>query len=673
MQTNQSVQLLQQYFGFNDFRQGQQQVVETILAGQSSAAIFPTGSGKSLCYQLPAIALPNLTLVISPLLALMQDQLQFLLQKGIPAATIDSMQTKEQSQQVMRDVRAGKTKILMISVERLNNERFRQFLKQIPISLLVVDEAHCISEWGHNFRPDYLKLPLFQRQFDIPQVLLLTATATSAVINDMGVKFAIDKQNIITTGFYRENLNLYVKGIESEEKQLYLQKWLGKRSGQSGIVYVTLQQTAEAVALQLKQAGLNAVAYHAGMDSDLRKSIQHGFMDSKIDIIVATIAFGMGIDKSDIRFVVHYELPKSTENYAQEIGRAGRDGLRSECLLLANLDNLNVLENFVYGDTPDVAAIAYVLKQIQNSTQKSMQSQANHNNSFQQDGQWEVILNSLSSSANIKVLTLKTLLVYLELAKVIEPAFSYFAQYKFKLLVAENELVNRFKGERQEFVKALLSSSDKARTWYSVNFERLATVYGNNDNPSANRSRAVAAIDYFAEQELIELQSKQITEVFQVNSGHQAFTDESQLLLLAQKLFAKFEQKETNEIARISRLIELFTKNECIAKQLSHYFSDTDMNQNCGHCSVCMQGPAVLPTSKELSPLTGVDFTAYTKEIHTLLADKSTAVLIARFLCGLTTPIFTKVKARKVFGFAALEQYRFADVLDWVEQRIKNQ
>ena len=406
-----SKELLLKHFGFTDFRPGQDEVVKAILSGRSAAAIFPTGSGKSLCYQLPAIALPALTLVVSPLLALMQDQLDFLNKKGISAASIDSTQTRDEANEVMSGVREGRIKILMVSVERLNNERFRQFLGQVSISLLVVDEAHCISEWGHNFRPDYLKLPQYRRDFNIQQTLLLTATATPKVIEDMGRKFGIDQSDITMTGFYRPNLNLAVQGVTSTQKITILNQWIQSRVNQAGIVYVTLQKTAETLAEELRKYNIPAQAYHAGMDSERRQTIQQRFMASEKGVIVATIAFGMGIDKSNIRFVVHYDLPKSIENYAQEIGRAGRDGKSADCLVLANRDNLNVLENFVYADTPELQAIDYVLNDIvKNGT----------------NGQWELVLNSLSSQSNIRQLSLKTLLVYLELLGIIKPIYSYY-------------------------------------------------------------------------------------------------------------------------------------------------------------------------------------------------------------------------------------------------------
>ncbi|GIU48035.1 ATP-dependent DNA helicase RecQ [Shewanella sairae] len=640
-----AVALLQQYFGFNQFRAGQDEVVANVLNGHSAAAIFPTGSGKSLCYQLPALALPHLTLVVSPLLALMDDQLQFLKSKGIPSASIDSTQTNEQSSAVIQGVTDGHIKILMISVERLNNERFRRFISSVPISMLVIDEAHCISEWGHNFRPDYLKLPAYQRQLNIPQVLLLTATATPKVIEDMGSKFGIDKQCITLTGFYRANLNLQAVGINTVDKMHYLKQWLSQRAEQSGIVYVTLQQTAETVAKALANSGFNATAYHAGMDSDKRKNIQTRFMAGEIPIIVATIAFGMGIDKSDIRFVAHYDLPKSIENYAQEIGRAGRDGLSSDCLVLANRDNLNVLENFVYGDTPEASAIEHVLKEI--------------NQAAEEGGQWELMLTPLSNASNIRALSLKTLLVYLEMLRVIKPKYSYFADYRFKLLCPLERLLAKFDPERQGFITEVINSSDKAKIWYSANFNQLEQTLPNS------RDRAIKALDYLHQKQLIELESKQLTQVFDVYGANINDT-------LATRLFERFSLKEASEIERINQLVDFFDSESCLSLQLAQYFAGERLTTPCGHCSVCLGNISHLPAALPLTPLAEFDFHSLCHEAVTKLATKASAVLISRFLCGLTTPIFTKLKMRQLAGFSKFEQYRFTDVLAWVQQNHTN-
>lgn len=630
--------LLQQYFGFSTFRAGQAPVIEALLNGQSAAAIFPTGSGKSLCYQLPALQLPHLTVVVSPLLALIQDQLDFLRSKGIAAASIQSMQSAAESSAVFKAVAEGQIKILFISVERLNSERFRQFLKQVPISLLVVDEAHCISEWGHNFRPDYLKLASYRQEFNIKQVLLLTATATTKVIEDMASKFAIEKENITVTGSYRSNLNLGVIGSTEVDKFNHLVPWLRQRTQSAGIIYVTLQQTAERVAASLSSAGIQAQAYHAGMNSEQRTSIQQRFMSGELPLIVATIAFGMGIDKSDIRFVVHYDLPKSIENYAQEIGRAGRDGSASDCLVLANRDNLNVLENFVYSDTPEESAIAYIINEISST-----------------NGQWEVLMNSLSSQSNIRLLALKTLLVYLELEGVLQPAYSYYAEYKYKLLEPEEQLLQRFNGERYQFVQAILATSDRARTWATVNFDKLQNIY-----PS-DRSRVITALDYLDQQGLMELQTKQMTNVYQV-------FPEAISAALIPNLAQRFSDKEHSEITRIHFLLDFFASDRCLNWQLADYFSDSNLQQACGHCSVCAGQQTRFPETVGLKPLAEFDQAQLTAAIREKLGRQASDRLLARFLCGLTTPIFTRLKVRQLSGFAMLEKYRFADVLTWISQ-----
>ncbi|MGR5131374.1 RecQ family ATP-dependent DNA helicase [Vibrio alfacsensis] len=637
MQSGLLQQTLQSVFGFDCLRAGQQPVIEAVMNGYSAAAIFPTGSGKSLCYQLPATQLPNLTLVISPLLALMKDQLTFLQSKGIAAASIDSSQSREDAQQVMAGVKNGQIKILMISVERLKNERFREFIRQIPISLMVVDEAHCISEWGHNFRPDYLKLPQYQRELNIPQTLLLTATATPAVIEDMQSKFNIAGENITVTGFYRSNLDISVVPCEEENKQTQLNDIVAGAPKQPTIVYVTQQQTAEQVASSLIRLGTNAHAYHAGMKSDIREKIQQQFMDSQIDCIVATIAFGMGVDKSNIRRVIHFDLPKSIENYAQEIGRAGRDGQRSECILLGNTSGLTVLENFIYGDTPEPSSIDYVLEQIRENTP-----------------QWEVMALRLSRDSNIRQLPLKTLLVYLELANVIKAKYSYFAEYRFKFLQDKQFILNQFQGERRQFVEAIFACSTKAKVWCQVDLEALWMNY------QSERARVVAALDYFHQNGWIELESKQLTDVYSVLPATQ--NQEA----LSQHLVELFQSKERKDIERIHTMLNLFQSSDCLSHQLAHYFADHNAPTQCGHCSVCRGKIATFPHPQHEQP----EFThlsAWVDEFVQLSPTVISNTAVARFLCGISTPIITQLKASKLRGYGALANVSFEQVLNQVE------
>ena len=638
---------LQQVFGYPQFRFGQEETVSAVLAGRSAAAIFPTGSGKSLCYQLSAVLLPHLTLVVSPLLALMQDQLGFLQRHGISAGSIDSAQSRDDANDVMARARSGELKILMISVERLKNERFRHFLHSVQISLLVVDEAHCISEWGHNFRPDYLKLPDYQRQFNIPQALLLTATATPKVIADMQAKFAIAPGDVVTTGFYRPNLNLLVEPVSGQDKRRRLVDWMTERANQPSIVYVTLQKTAEQIAEHLNRNGIQAEAYHAGLPHDKREGIQRRFMGGRSNCIVATIAFGMGIDKSDIRNVVHFDLPKSIENYSQEIGRAGRDGQSSDCLVLANRDSLNVLENFVYGDTPEQEGIRRVLEELL---------------AARSEGQWEFLLRSLSDHSNIRELPLKTLLVQLELKGVIAPRYAFYAEYRFKYLIEPDALLARFSGERQQFVAAIIQVCKRAKTWATVDFDALYQQH------NAERSRVVKALDYFQEQGLIELESKQMTEVYSLLD-----TDFDPQVLSAE-LYTGFKQHEVTEVARIHAMLDLFATEYCLGQRLAQYFGDENAPQRCGHCSVCHGRVAHLPPPPSLPPLVDKNFMGLCGDFihrhHEYSGRLPDAERLTRFLGGISVPLFTKLKARGIPGFAALEDYPYAEVRDWAHGQL---
>lgn len=630
------IQSLEQHFGFSQFRTGQQQTIEQLLNGQSSLAIFPTGSGKSLCYQLTALHLPNLTLVVSPLLALMKDQISFLNSKGIYAASLDSSQDQMQSSTVMNDVRNGKIKVLMVSVERFKNERFREFISQVALSMLVVDEAHCISEWGHNFRPDYLKLPRYREELNIPLVLLLTATATKKVKRDMAERFAISPECIVQTGFYRANLDLSVLSVKTADKNTELTNIVRAQNG-PGIVYVTLQQSAEQVANVLSAQGVHAVAYHAGLEDTLRWQIQDDFMAGKINVVVATIAFGMGVDKSDIRFVIHYDLPKSIENYSQEIGRAGRDGNPSNCYTLANLDGLNTVENFVYGDTPELSGIEYVINDIRQSHQ-----------------QWEMQEYSLSSESNIRQLALKTLLVQLEMQGAITPQYAYYADFKYKFLVDKNELLSQFDEQRQAFLTQIFSHTDFKKIWGTLNFDSLTQA------AQVDRKRVVAALDYLAEKNLITLETKRITQVYKVHS--EVINNPE----LAQQLHDYFSDKEQAEIKRIAALVRFFELQSCLSYNLARYFDDQNAPEHCGHCSVCRGHAVKLEYSIEPAYIDEQLIYQKVDEFLAHMADKGNHNVgietQCRFLAGMSVPLFARNKVRQLSGFALCEQMRYSDI-----------
>jgi ATP-dependent DNA helicase RecQ len=329
------LRVLKEIFGFDSFRPGQEEVIRAVLEGRDTLAVMPTGGGKSLCYQVPALMQESLTVIVSPLISLMKDQVDSLLQSSVSdAATLHSGLSPEERWEVERRVRTGEVKMLYVAPERLRSLEFVLALRRAGVGLFVVDEAHCISEWGHNFRPDYLFLPRAVRDLGNPPVLALTATATPRVRKDILASLKMRSPEVVVTSFNRPNLNYRV--IPAKEKKHKLPRILDviRASPPPGIVYATTRKECEELAAGLRRFGVDAAAYHAGMGSVERTSIQERFMTDELAVVVATIAFGMGVDKPNVRFVVHSSVPGSLPAYIQESGRAGRDGEGSECVVL---------------------------------------------------------------------------------------------------------------------------------------------------------------------------------------------------------------------------------------------------------------------------------------------------------------------------------------------------
>ena len=329
------LKVLKEIFGFDSFRPGQEEVIRAVLEGRDTLAVMPTGGGKSLCYQVPALMQESLTVIVSPLISLMKDQVDSLLQSSVfDAATLHSGLSPEERWEVERRVRTGEVKMLYVAPERLRSLEFVLALRRAGVGLFVVDEAHCISEWGHNFRPDYLFLPRAVRDLGNPPVLALTATATPRVRQDILLSLKMRSPEVVVTSFNRPNLTYRV--IPAKEKKYKLPRILDviRASPPPGIVYATTRKECEELAGGLRRSGVDAAAYHAGMSSADRANIQERFMTDELGVVVATVAFGMGVDKPNVRFVIHSSVPGSLPAYIQESGRAGRDGERSECVVL---------------------------------------------------------------------------------------------------------------------------------------------------------------------------------------------------------------------------------------------------------------------------------------------------------------------------------------------------
>ena len=349
-------QALRTYFGFDELRPGQDEVVQAIMAGRDAMGIMPTGGGKSLCYQLPALCRPGLTVVVSPLIALMKDQVDALQARGIPAAAINSSLGAEEYRQVMQALRYGELKIVYVAPERFAQEGFMTLLRGLQISLLAVDEAHCLSQWGHDFRPDYLRLGRVREALGYPQTVALTATATAHVREDILATLQLKEPAVVISGFARDNLDFAITHCESrkakfERIQQVVSRW------KTGIIYCSTRKNVMLVFEELSSRHVNVVAYHAGMTDEEREFSQNAFVSGRADVVVATNAFGMGIDRPDVRFVVHFEIPGSVEAFYQEAGRAGRDGNPSACELLFNHADLKTQEFFFEGSNPPINLI----------------------------------------------------------------------------------------------------------------------------------------------------------------------------------------------------------------------------------------------------------------------------------------------------------------------------
>ena len=371
-----AVTSLREHVGFDNFREGQREVIESVLAGKDVVVVMPTGSGKSLCYQLPAMILDGVTLVVSPLIALMKDQVDALRARGLPATFVNSSIPEAEQRARIESLRRREHKLVYIAPERFRSSRFNAALRSIPISLFAVDEAHCVSTWGHDFRPDYLRLRHVINSLGNIRTLALTATATPYVRSDIIQQLGLEKPQTFVSGFDRPNLRIEVMHTEKEREKITRIKRLARSHDGSGIVYASTRKAVEQVGRELKKAGLSVSTYHAGMSDGIRVRAQEDFMSGNTQMIVATHAFGMGIDKRDIRFVAHYQMPGSIEAYYQEIGRAGRDGLPSTCVLLFNYADKNTHDFFIEGSYPDLALVKSVysallrtdLKQIHLST-----------------------------------------------------------------------------------------------------------------------------------------------------------------------------------------------------------------------------------------------------------------------------------------------------------------
>lgn len=632
--------ILSEVFGFETFKTGQREVVDLLLQDRSALAIFPTGGGKSLCYQLPALMFDGMTIVVSPLIALMKDQIDVLASRGIRAARLDSSLSADETRAVWNNLWRGDLKLLYVAPERFNSERFLQRMRQTRISLMVIDEAHCISEWGHNFRPDYLKLARVSRELGAQRVLALTATATPAVADDILDAFGMDKSACVNIGFHRPNLMMSSTPCTLKERKRVLADRIVERPRGAAIVYVTLQRTAEDVASYLCSHDLPARAYHAGLETDERNEIQDWFMQSEDGIVVATIAFGMGIDKANIRYVYHYNLPKSLEHYMQETGRAGRDGKPSRCDMLVCPNDVPTLENFSYGDTPTLEGITGVVQELLSAGDTLAVSE-----------------HVLSRTFDIRPVVVSTLLAYLEMEKVLVSTGPYYDEYRFQPQRPSEQILEAFDPDRVRFLKRLFSIATKRGEGYVLDMSSAAKTLGEP------RERLVAAMNYLEERGDLTLK------VGGLLRGYRRGPAITSTAALADLLHARFQRSEQRDVARIQQVIGLATLGTCSVRHVLEYFGEV-LKHDCGHCDRCVgKARPILPphVRPRVTP-------AHRNTIATVIAEAHEALRtprqLARFFCGLTSPATTHARLTRDKRFGELAHLPFQVVLDLAEQSL---
>jgi ATP-dependent DNA helicase RecQ len=569
---------LREHFGFEDFREGQREVISAILEGHDTVVVMPTGGGKSLCYQLPALMKPGATVVVSPLIALMKDQVDALAARNLPATFINSSITFEEQKARIQGVRRGLYKLVYVAPERFRSAHFVETLRSIDISLFAVDEAHCISQWGHDFRPDYIRLRQSIEEIGRPQVAALTATATPYVRSDIIEQLNLREPRAFVSGFDRPNLSITVVHTQKEREKInHIRALASSHANGSGIIYTSTRKAVEQVTNRLLGAGLNVIGYHAGMDEAARTRAQEDFMAGRAQMIVATNAFGMGIDKPDIRFVAHYQMPGSIEAYYQEIGRAGRDGLPSDCVLLFNYADKRTQDYFIEGSYPPPETVAKVYQALVATNQKRI----------------ELSVSEIAARAGIRnEMAVQSALVILEKAGHIERGAS-----------GENRAALRLQMKPQDARASVGGRETQARQ----------VLYGLLGGYDLNE-RADIELDVTEFAENIGLEVAAVRRALSQLSASGVLSynpaRRTRGVLMLDERPASSLRIRPHEVARraaleqrkLREMISFCYTESCYRAFILDYFGDARHAANCGTCGNCI-APAASRASKSGAPL----------------------------------------------------------------------
>lgn len=559
------LELLKLHYGFDNFRIGQEKAIANALNGKSTVVIMPTGGGKSLCFQLPALLLDGVTIVISPLIALMKDQVDGLLRVGIPATFINSSISVAETMNRLVDVKDGKYKLLYIAPERFYSPEFVKALADIKVSLFAIDEAHCISQWGHDFRPSYIKLRGAIENLGNPPVIALTATATPEVREDIIKQLNLHDPELVITGFSRPNLQFGVIHANESSKPQFVLDAISSVPDETGIIYVGTRARADNLLQALLENNIEAVSYHAGIESEERKWIQENFIKGKVKVIVATNAFGLGIDKSNVRFVIHYDMPGTIEAYYQEAGRAGRDGKGSFCLMLYNSRDRHLQEFFIKGDNPPPEIILEIYNTLLNYESDTVL----------------ITYAELASmlSDNLPEMAVGTSLKILEREGLIARSHEKNGNAYVKLLTDFNRIIESLPGRSKKSVEILQKLysrfGEEMKNGWQVNLEEAGEIIETKKDSLVRLIRSLAdkgMLDYKPPFKGTEIKILKRVDLSEVKID-----------------FSALKEKLAHAYEKLDMMESYVYHTGCRQKYILEYFGDKDA-KNCGKCDVCLTG-----------------------------------------------------------------------------------